>query len=507
MAGLEGLVSMIYHEKQQSGSMLCAQHALNSLLQGNYFTAPDLSTIAASVDELESSYDEGSRGRASTNMDDTGFFSVQVLESALDVWGLRLARWRSEEMRPYQTHPHTQLAFILNQNQHWYTLRRFGPHDSNTLNGNGDGHWFNLNSSESSPQWISKLYLDMFLQHAESDGYSVFVVIPIDLEVPLQLPRTEADDLATAFPEPSSASSNQPPPQHTSEPGFEDEDMELQAALQASLMGESESISFPPALAPSSMSASSSVLRPIQRSNSSIPPNQDPHGNADVDPVAASMARNQAIMRRMRDQQELALREGYEEEVAARFRAPAPAPQIQSQQRQTVQPQPQSQLLSADEDDDDTLFRRAMAESLADRQAHGHDDMELDDDEYHPTLRNLPGAEADRNLIAGSDRVYDDDDAELQAALKASLESVPHGFVLPPSPLPQPPKRFVNPPIPLPGSSSSGPNQPPKNNIQDDTESEADTSVTSASDAQPIPELESVSVDEMRRRRLARFGG
>jgi len=33
MAGLESLASLIYHEKQQDGSMLCAQHALNSLLR------------------------------------------------------------------------------------------------------------------------------------------------------------------------------------------------------------------------------------------------------------------------------------------------------------------------------------------------------------------------------------------------------------------------------------------------------------------------------------------
>ena len=33
MAGLERLVPYIYHEKQQEGSMLCAQHALNSLLR------------------------------------------------------------------------------------------------------------------------------------------------------------------------------------------------------------------------------------------------------------------------------------------------------------------------------------------------------------------------------------------------------------------------------------------------------------------------------------------
>lgn len=33
MEGLEPLVHMIYHERQQEGSNLCAQHALNSLLR------------------------------------------------------------------------------------------------------------------------------------------------------------------------------------------------------------------------------------------------------------------------------------------------------------------------------------------------------------------------------------------------------------------------------------------------------------------------------------------
>ena len=37
MAGLERLVPYIYHEKQQEGSMLCAQHALNSLLRTSQF--------------------------------------------------------------------------------------------------------------------------------------------------------------------------------------------------------------------------------------------------------------------------------------------------------------------------------------------------------------------------------------------------------------------------------------------------------------------------------------
>lgn len=43
--------------------------------------------------------------KKSYNYDDTGFFSISVLERALEVWDLSLVRWRGEAMRPYQDHP------------------------------------------------------------------------------------------------------------------------------------------------------------------------------------------------------------------------------------------------------------------------------------------------------------------------------------------------------------------------------------------------------------------
>lgn len=74
------------------------------------FATTDLSAIAHNLDEQEQEerYDDEDRPRGSTNMDDTGkqygclpqgdvrltediyagFFSVQVLENALQVWGL-----------------------------------------------------------------------------------------------------------------------------------------------------------------------------------------------------------------------------------------------------------------------------------------------------------------------------------------------------------------------------------------------------------------------------------
>ncbi|KAG1890258.1 Josephin-domain-containing protein [Suillus subluteus] len=438
MAGLEQLVHMIYHERQQEGSNLCAQHALNSLLQGNYFSAPDLSEFARKLDALEQSsrYDDANRARTSTNMDDTGFFSVQVLEEALNIWNLSLVRWRSEAMRPYQNEPHNQTAFVLNQNQHWYTLRRFGD-----LSVPGDGHWFNLDSNKRRPQWISKLYLGMFLQQAESDGYSVFTVTQIDPDSPSQLPHIDADDIASTFPDPTSASSS---PRDDVEPGLENEDMELQAALQASLAGAGEP--------------------DIRRSGSTrgvmpgIPPNQDPYGNADVDPITASMERDRVLMERMRYEQELGFRQQYEEEAAR----------------------------------EEEHFRRAIADSLAERHARGELDDDDDDDDPED-LDYVPSPQARMPYSTGQlDRVYDDDDADFQAALKASLENAPSEF----TPLPVQPLRTRQAPSPHISAAVEG------NEI--DNQSEADTS-TIASESE-APE-ESVSVEEMRRRRLARFGG
>jgi|SRR6185312_5929818 len=54
-------------------------------VSGEYFTAVDLSDIARELDEAESAAldntdedNEGSEAKKSQNMDDTGFFSVQV---------------------------------------------------------------------------------------------------------------------------------------------------------------------------------------------------------------------------------------------------------------------------------------------------------------------------------------------------------------------------------------------------------------------------------------------
>jgi ataxin-3 len=71
----------------------------------------------------------------------------------------------------FNTSHRDQRAFILNCNQHWFTLRRFG-------NSEGNGPWFNLNSSLDRPKWISEAYLGMWLQQAEEDGNTPYAALP-----------------------------------------------------------------------------------------------------------------------------------------------------------------------------------------------------------------------------------------------------------------------------------------------------------------------------------------
>ncbi|OJT05777.1 Ataxin-3 [Trametes pubescens] len=494
MSSIDSLIPLIYHEKQQEGSMLCAQHALNSLLQ-----------IARKLDETEHGYLEEEAGAAaptSTNMDDTGFFSVQVLEEALKVWNLTLVRWRSEAMRPYQDHPHTQMGFILNQSQHWYALRRFGRVSPDpALDADpGDGHWFNLNSFLTKPERISKLYLGMFLQQAETEGYSVFAVVQRDPEGPLALSRTEADEFAADISESAAGNFTSRPTASASTSahpfagveGLEDEDMELQAALQASLSGgtyEPPAFSFSStrhtsfqasssttysrvaASAPAAAQPDYEVIDDDDEDEDYVP---DPHTRAATavpeDPVAASMARQQAIMKRMQRDQQAALQEQYEEEIA-RFQAG------------TGGAQPPSGPSRGD--DEDEMLRRAIAESEALAQGHSSGTAQAGE----PPAPPAPPAWHQH-------RMYDDEDAELQAALRASLEGVPEGFRVP-----SPPPIVHPPPASHPAATSaSAALQPPP--VQQQASSDVDTE-SEADIEEPAEEL---SMEEIRKRRLARFG-
>ncbi|KAI9463693.1 Josephin-domain-containing protein [Lactarius psammicola] len=452
MAGLEDLTNHVYHEKQESGSMLCAQHALNSLLR---FTPSDLSTIAQSLDSLEQRVDQGRVGRESANMDDTGVHILVFFVTAI------LIRWRSEVMQPYHNQPQDQRAFILNYDQHWFTLRRFGGAE-------GAGYWFNLNSFLDRPEWIGETYLGMVLQQAEAEGYSTFVVVPTDPDHPL--PQTDADVVATTLPRPTSSGPQHMSTVHTPQPpaGLENEDLQLQAALQASL-GEAGEVSWKGA-GSSVTVGGTDTLTPSARM-------EQPMGN----PVAASMARNQALLERMRQEQEAALREHYHDEVAG-----------------LEDDQPHRARIPVE--DEDEQLRRAIAESaeMAREQGLTQTDNESAGIGADPESANT--GERTQGRLHG-DRVYDDEDPELQAALQASLGEGPPGFFSPDSSTDS---------SPFTSASVSSANSELSTSTYGDDDGEGDTATeATGSDTAERPHrpAEDLSIEEMRRRRLERFGG
>ena len=115
---------------------------------------------------------------------------------------------------------------------------------------------------------------------------------------------------------------------------------------------------------------------------------------------------------------------------------------------------------------------------------------------YHLPARMATGS-SDREV-----RVYDDDDEALQCALKASLEAVPPGFVMPDLRESEPPRMPSNINDSLPELVEVA-----SDDQEAETASEAGTSIVSLPSSNATHEVEDVSVDGLRRRRLARFGG
>ncbi|XP_042863063.1 ataxin-3-like isoform X8 [Penaeus japonicus] len=184
-------MELIYHEKQDG--LLCAQHCLNNLLQGQYFNAVDLAEIAQEMDQAEQRHmaefgmqTEDFRRfmeQPSVNMDDTGMFSVQVITSALKLWDLTLVPYESSNTLAQKArgNPTEQQAYICNFKEHWLTMRKLGY------------QWFNLNSQLPFPEPISDTYLALFLKQLQHDGYSIFVVEG-------SLPPSEADETLRLHP-------------------------------------------------------------------------------------------------------------------------------------------------------------------------------------------------------------------------------------------------------------------------------------------------------------------
>jgi Ataxin-3 len=153
---------------------------------GDYYSAVELAQIAQDLDNEEhkrmaesgttTKEYEKFLGESSSNYDDSGFFSIQVLQKALNSWNLELIPFSSQNeiAKLAKDSPTEQNAYICNFRQHWYTIRKIAK------------YWFNLNSLLKKPQLITDTYLSILLAQLENDGYSIFIVYG-------DLPKSMAD--------------------------------------------------------------------------------------------------------------------------------------------------------------------------------------------------------------------------------------------------------------------------------------------------------------------------
>jgi Ataxin-3 len=97
---------------------------------------------------------------------DTGFFSIQVLQKALEVYSIELIPYASQDLlaQHARDNPQSVEAYICNLREHWLAIRRFGQ------------QYFDLNSISSVPKFISNTYLSLYLAQLQQSGYSIFIV-------------------------------------------------------------------------------------------------------------------------------------------------------------------------------------------------------------------------------------------------------------------------------------------------------------------------------------------
>lgn len=176
--------TFIYHEKQEAS--LCARHCLNNLLQGPKFTEIDLMQIAEQISKEEEDLIRRSavsdtrdedlsawlRTEQNSHVDDSGNFSLPVLERALNsLYSLRIIRWGSSALsQKTYSEPEKLNAFILNQGNHWFSILKVA------------GIWYDMNSLsgcpylKAQPKRISDFYLQSYIQALQANKHSVFVV-------------------------------------------------------------------------------------------------------------------------------------------------------------------------------------------------------------------------------------------------------------------------------------------------------------------------------------------
>ncbi|OWZ76521.1 ataxin-3 [Cryptococcus neoformans Tu401-1] len=459
------LVPYMYYEKQEAGSQLCAQHCLNNLLQQYTYSEFDLADIAKRLDQAENAtLDVNHQLRKSYNYDDTGYFSISVLERALEVWDLTMVRWRGEAMKPYQDHPEDQAAFILNLASHWFALRRFAPNPPHAA---ASKRWYNLNSFlPNGPEWISPTYLHMVLTQAEQEGYSVFVIRKAT-------PGTKEGEEAGEAEGWGDGGIGQLP--------------ESLGDVMAVELGE------PVGRSGGLLSGTNGPTRESKTTQLTTPANPD---TTTVDAGPSSSPPRPPRRRRQPD-----LSSDPTEVVDDPYARPAPSRSRQSSSRSNPA---QYQAVGDDEDD---IFD----------QTHGipshYDETPTDENVNDDFEMSHSRPYAGTMDFQFQSRSYDDEDEALQAALKASMADLPEGWEMPDILKPESERQAFTTTTTTTATTTTTPPVAPEMQreetpvatppVEEEDIVESNEVEDDSDDVQPAEEP---SPEEIRRRRLARFG-
>ena len=177
----------VYYEKQ-GADKLCGVHCLNSLVQGPAFNQSDLNKLAAELDKEEAALlaadpTQQKAPRSMTisslanrpgshNVDDTGNFSLGVLEKALrSRFGLTVENAARKDI--IQSINRDGLegheGFVVNLREHWFCARAFPNYP-------GVREWYFLDSLKTGPLAVTENELWGTLQGIIQSGGNVFVL-------------------------------------------------------------------------------------------------------------------------------------------------------------------------------------------------------------------------------------------------------------------------------------------------------------------------------------------
>ena len=146
---------LVYWEMQDS-DMMCAVHALNSLVQYPLWDAVSLGGIGRQLDIEESELTNAEV--KNLNVREDGFFSLQTISRALEAVGLFIDYFNKS------SDPCIESAFICNYQLHWISLRKI------------NGCWIDLNSLGEGPEIISEFRLSAWISELSYKGFSIFAV-------------------------------------------------------------------------------------------------------------------------------------------------------------------------------------------------------------------------------------------------------------------------------------------------------------------------------------------